>query len=137
MSESTDSMESAIQISPRALAAALELQETTLRYRNLPLRLYLDGKGCDGFFYGVTFDSQSPDDLVFPQEGGLLLIIDRPAFEFCRGSTIEWVDDERGTGFLVENPHHWKFRGKFFKRKAWIEKLEERQSLDSDAVLQS
>ncbi|WP_141736549.1 iron-sulfur cluster assembly accessory protein [Oligoflexus tunisiensis] len=130
-------MDSAIHMSPRALEAALDLQQHTARYRNLPLRLYLDGKGCDGFYYGVTFDPQSPDDLVFPQEGGLLLIIDRPAFEFCRGSTIEWIDDERGTGFLVENPHQWKFRGKFFKRKAWIEKLEGRQSPDSGETLQS
>src|SRR6478735_2621422 len=130
-------MDSAIYISPKALEAALELQQHTSRYRDLPLRLYLDGKGCDGFYYGVTFDRKSPDDLTFPQEGGLLLIIDPPAFEFCQGSTIEWIDDERGTGFVVENPHQWKFRGKFFKRKAWIEKLQGGQSPDSKETLQS
>lgn len=130
-------MNDAIYISPQALAAALDLQKHTARYRNLPLRLYIDGKGCDGFYYGVTFDPQSPDDLVFPQEGGLVCIIDPPAFEFCKGSTIEWIDDERGTGFLVENPQQWKFRGKFFKRKAWIEKLGGGQSLDSTGELQS
>jgi len=130
-------MQKSIYISPKALSEALEMQTHTARYRNLPLRLYIEGKGCDGFYYGVSFDSQSPDDLVFPQEGGLLLIIDPPAFEFCQGCTIEWIDDERGTGFLVENPYQWKFRGKFFKRKAWIEKLVGNQSGDSNGELQS
>ena len=116
-----------IHISPQALASAIELQNHTFRYQGLSLRLYLDGKGCDGFYYGVTFDRPSSSDRVFPKPG-LDIIIDPQSLLFCHSATIEWIDDERGTGFLVENPQQWKFRGKFFKRKVWQEKLASTQS---------
>ncbi len=88
-------------------------------YAGKKLRLYLDGKGCDGFFYGVTFDNQASDDLVFPQADGVDVIVDPKTLLFVKDATIDWVDDERGTGFLVDNPNHKKFRGKFYKRQSW------------------
>jgi iron-sulfur cluster assembly accessory protein len=86
------------------------------------LRVYLDGKGCDGFFYGVSFDTRSDDDHVFSQEG-IDLICDPESSKFVKGSEVEWVDDERGQGFLVNNPNHKKFRGKFYKRNNWEQRL--------------
>lgn len=118
------------RLSPEALAKAKELQEDFPRYRNLPLRLYIEGKGCDGFTYGVTFDGQEGEDFSFQQDG-LTCVIDPKSYEFCKGSSIEWVDDERGTGFLVENPSQRKFRGKFFKRKSWLERFGSSTQVDS------
>ena len=87
------------------------------------LRVYLEGKGCDGFFYGVAFDQPTPQDLSWMQ-GTLPVHVDREAFRFLSASRIVWVDDERGRGFLVENPQHRRFRGKFFKKTAWRDRLE-------------
>jgi iron-sulfur cluster assembly accessory protein len=115
-------LEPLFRLTPEALLKAQELQREFPRYRNLPLRLYIEGKGCDGFTYGVTFDALSPDDHVFDLEG-LTCVIDPQTLVFCRDSEIHWVDDER-TGFLVENPHQRHFRGKFYKRKAWVERLQ-------------
>lgn len=114
-----------ISLTPTALAKAIELSKKTENI-GLSLRIYLDGKGCDGFFYGVSFDKASKDDLVKDQES-LSLIIDPDSLTFCDGSEIEWVDDERGTGFLVNNPNHRKFRGKFYKRSSWQKALEQKQ----------
>lgn len=109
-------------LTEQALNKALELQRDFPRYKGLPLRLYVEGKGCDGFTYGVSFDEQSPEDTLFTIEG-LTCIIDPQSLVFCKGSVVDWVDDERGTGFLVDNPNQRKFRGKFFKRKVWIDRL--------------
>lgn len=90
------------------------------------LRVYIEGKGCDGFYYGVAFDSfQEEDHLVSLEHDGDILevLIDKDSAQFLIGSTITWVDDERGKGFLVENPRHKKFRGKFYKKKSWKERL--------------
>jgi len=111
-----------VTLTPAALAQAEHLAATEPAYQGKPLRLYLDGKGCDGFYYGVAFDETLPQDLVLTQ-GRVTLVIDPATLPFVEGSTIDWVDDERGRGFLVDNPQHKRFRGKFFKKKAWQERL--------------
>jgi iron-sulfur cluster insertion protein len=117
-----DKMMPNITLTSDALIAALGLQQTEPSYHGLPLRLYIEGKGCDGFYYGATFANREPDDLAFKQ-GDLELVIDQSSLEFIDGSTIEWVNDERGTGFLFKNPNHTRYRGKFYKRKSWQEKF--------------
>ena len=97
-----------------AAAAALDLQAKTPAYKGQSVRLYIDGKGCDGFYYGVTFDMPSSEDLKFDIKS-VPVIIDVETLKYIRGSEISWVNDERGTGFLVSNPNHKKFKGKFCK----------------------
>jgi len=111
-----------ITLTSDALIAALELQQSEPSYHGLPLRLYIEGKGCDGFYYGATFATPEPDDVAFRQ-ADLDIVIDQSSLEFIDGSTIEWVNDERGTGFLFNNPNHTRYRGKFYKRKSWQEKF--------------
>ncbi len=112
-------MESQITLTPAAIDATQDFRKKNPSWRTLDLRVYLSGKGCDGFDYGVTFDQSSPDDLTFKITDDLNVICDDKSYEFIVGSTIEWVDDERGQGFLVNNPHHKKYRGKFYKRASW------------------
>lgn len=111
-----------IQLSPEALAQSFKLQEGNAAYQGLPLRLYIEGKGCDGFYYGVTFDEPSEADHRFPQ-GGIDVIVDPDTLKFTAGSRIDWVDDERGQGFLVDNPTQKHYRGKFYKQETWQKRL--------------
>lgn len=111
-----------VHLTPAALKAALKFRDDVPDYRDQDLRLYLSGKGCDGFDYGVAFDRQEPEDQVF-EHGVLKIVVDRKSLPFVAGATIDWVNDERGSGFLVENPNHKKFRGKFYKRANWQERL--------------
>jgi iron-sulfur cluster assembly accessory protein len=109
-------------LSPQALSEALALAKG--EYAGKSLRLYIEGKGCDGFYYGVTFDdANDPEDQTFTFEG-LTCVIDARTLLFCKGSVIEWIDDERGRGFLVDNPLQRQYRGKFYKKSAWQQKLE-------------
>lgn len=111
-----------IRLTERAIEAVLELQRVNAQFSESILRLYIDGKGCDGFYYGVTFSDQLEGDVEVLTKP-IRVFIDQNSLEFMRDAIIDWVDDDRGRGFLVENPHHGKFRGKFFKRQAWQEKL--------------
>ncbi len=110
-----------IALSEGAVVAARELGATP-EHVGRPLRVYIEGKGCDGFFYGVSFDEVLPHDLTWEQDG-IRLVVDPEAFRFICGSQVEWVDDERGRGFLVENPRHRRFRGKFYKKSVWKDRL--------------
>ena len=113
----------------KARSEAQKLQSMQSEFAGKVLRLYLEGKGCDGFYYGVTFDAVSTEDIQFDQgvdEGGeafVPVIVDPETMQFVEGAEIDWVDDERGRGFLVNNPEQKAYRGKFFKRDAWREKL--------------
>lgn len=111
-----------IELTQEALVEAKKLAESDPAHHGLPLRVYIEGKGCDGFYYGVAFDPEQSGDTVFMQ-GDLKIVVDQDSLRFIDGSTVVWVDDERGRGFLVENPRQKKFRGKFYKKKAWMDEL--------------
>lgn len=113
---------STLFLSAGAVAAAQQFRVNNPEWQTMPLRVYLSGKGCDGFDYGVCFDQRDPGDHFFTQDS-IEFVCDPETFKFIAGATIDFVDDERGRGFVVENPRHKQFRGKFYKRKGWEERL--------------
>lgn len=100
---------------------------STPKWQAQSLRVYVAGKLCSGFSYGVSFDSPAGDDCHFPHRladgTSLDVIVDPESIKFIDESVVDWVDDQRGSGFLVENPGHKKFRGKFFRAKNWQRRL--------------
>ena len=122
-----DVSKSGIRLSNEAIAATYRLISDSEDYRSKPLRLYLDGKGCDGFYYGVSFDEKQEGDTEFPQDDAITVVVDSDTLDFVQGAVINWVDDERGRGYLVDNPDHNKYRGKFFKRPKWHRLREQRK----------
>ncbi len=126
--ENRDHTTDPVTLTSTAVAMAVELQANTPDWQGLHLRLYIEGKGCDGFYYGVTFDELKEGDTTFVVASGLDLMVDKDTLPFVLGATVQWVDDERGKGFLVENPSHQAYRGKFYKRKEWQERLLKRQA---------
>lgn len=125
MSDSPD-----IQFTPSALAEAEKLFQQNASYKNLSLRVYIEGKGCDGFYYGVAFDDQATGDLIY-NIGTLKVVMDGDSHAFLKGSTVDFIDDERGRGFLVINPNHNRFRGKFYKKPAFRAELEAKRQAKS------
>jgi iron-sulfur cluster assembly accessory protein len=111
-----------ITFTPEALKEAERLAATEPAYKGQSLRVYIEGKGCDGFYYGVAFGDALPDDTKVAQ-GSLTIVVDKDSLQFLEGSVVTWIDDERGRGFLVENPNHKKFRGKFYKKKVWMDRF--------------
>ena len=119
-----------IFLSQDAVINALDMKSSSLEWKDQSLRLYIEGKGCDGFYYGVCFDKEQDGDVKFKQsvdQGSIDLLVDLETLKYTSGSQIIWVDDERGKGFLVENPNHRRFRGKFFKRNNWEQRLLEKK----------
>jgi iron-sulfur cluster insertion protein len=68
------------------------------------LRIFIQGGGCSGFQYGFTFDDQQDGDTVV-ESGGIAVLIDPMSAQYLTGSTVDFVEDFRGSGFVVENPH--------------------------------
>lgn len=68
-------------------------------------RVYVQGGGCSGFQYGFTFDEKREDDTVFPTTGGLQVVVDPMSLPYLQGSQVDFMEDFRGSGFVVQNPN--------------------------------
>jgi iron-sulfur cluster assembly accessory protein len=69
------------------------------------LRLYIAGQTCSGFQYGMAFDNSPREtDTSFISEG-IKILVDENSIKYMTGATVDYIDDERGKGFLVENPN--------------------------------
>ena len=68
------------------------------------LRVYIHGGGCSGFQYGFAFDDRRPTDTIVSQSG-LDVLVDPQSTGYLGGATVDFVDDFRGSGFIVQNPN--------------------------------
>lgn len=68
------------------------------------LRVYVQGGSRAEFEYGFTFDEpHSGDDPI--EQDGFRFLVDRLSLVYMQGSTIDFVEDLRGSGFVVDNPN--------------------------------
>jgi iron-sulfur cluster insertion protein len=68
------------------------------------LRVFIQGGGCSGFQYGFTFDDVQADDTVV-ESAGIKVLVDPMSAQYLSGATVDFVEDLRGSGFVVENPN--------------------------------
>ncbi len=69
------------------------------------LRVFVQGGGCGGMKYGMTFDNNPrADDEVYVQHG-LKVYVDPVSLFYINGARIDWVDSLMGGGFNIENPN--------------------------------
>ena len=68
------------------------------------LRIFIQGGGCSGFQYGFTFDEHQDGDTVVESEG-IKVLVDPMSAQYLAGATVDYVEDVRGAGFIVDNPN--------------------------------
>jgi iron-sulfur cluster assembly accessory protein len=89
--------------------AAADVVRGLLQQRSLDnsygLRVYVSGRTCSGLQYGMALDNKPAEtDSTFESEG-LKVLVDDQSIQYMTGATINYIDDERGKGFMVENPN--------------------------------
>lgn len=92
-----------ITITPSAIQAIRDL----LNERNLvgyALRLFVSGKTCSGFQYGMSLDDSTSDSDTSIEADGIKVVVDKEHLLYIKGAKLDFIDDERGKGFMVDNP---------------------------------
>jgi iron-sulfur cluster assembly protein len=92
-----------ITITPNAIQAIRDL----LNERNLSgyaLRIFVSGKTCSGYQYGMSLDETSSDSDTSIEADGIKVVVDNESKEYIKGAKLDFIDDERGKGFMVDNP---------------------------------
>ncbi len=93
-----------ISFSEKAVEKVQEFAAQTPDAEGKELRIFIQGVGCSGFAYGFTFDEQRDGDTLV-EEGGLKVLVDQNSAPHMNGSSVDFVEDERGAGFVVNNPN--------------------------------
>ena len=78
---------------------------------NLRLRVYVSGGGCSGLQYGMALDTEvDPDDTIYDFEG-IAIVLSAYDEKYLLGSVVDYVINNMGGGFKVENPNAVKSCG--------------------------
>jgi len=99
----SDGSATTIEFTPEAATKLQELRAGDPAKRAF-LRLYVSGRTCCSFMYGLAFDETADETDAVTQAAGLKVAIDAQSLPYCDGAKVEWVDSDEGQGFLVRNP---------------------------------
>lgn len=97
-------MDVEIQFSERAASKVAQLIEEEGN-RELKLRVFVTGGGCNGFSYGFTFDDAVAEDDSVVSQSGVSMLIDSMSYAYLIGSEVDYKEDLQGAQFVVTNPN--------------------------------
>jgi len=92
-----------LQITERAVNKVKELIAAEQKEGH-GLRVAVQGGGCSGFQYGLTFEKeQRANDQVLDFHG-LTVFVDTLSMMYLEGVNIDYVESLNGSGFKIDNP---------------------------------
>ncbi len=92
-----------IQVTERAKKKIQEMIQAEGK-PGMSLRIYVEGGGCSGMQYGLTFEGSLRDDDEQVQCDGFKVLIDPMSLPFLRGTEVDYVDALMDGGFKIKNP---------------------------------
>lgn len=92
-----------IDLTPEAVAKVKDFIAKNPNAGAKQFRVFVEGGGCSGMQYGFTFDDKKDGDNVVPC-ADIEILIDDPSLAYIKGAVVDYVEDFRGSGFVVKNP---------------------------------
>ena len=78
------------------------LAERTLSHA--ALRVFIAGRTCSGFQYGLAPADGPDDDDIVVEQHGVRLIVDQVSAPFLSGAIVDYHTSELQQGFTIQNP---------------------------------
>ncbi|HZY71456.1 MAG TPA: iron-sulfur cluster assembly accessory protein [Thermoplasmata archaeon] len=94
----------AVDVTPSARAQVLKIMEKD-RKPDTALRLFVQGGGCSGLTYGMSFDHQESGDEVAFHGDGLTVVVDRASAPLLDGVKVDFLLGLEASGFKIYNPN--------------------------------
>lgn len=69
------------------------------------LRIAVQGGGCSGFQYGLTFDNTERESDNVLEFGGVKVYVDPMSNMYLDGVSVDYVESLNGSGFKIDNPN--------------------------------
>jgi iron-sulfur cluster assembly protein len=97
-------VETIVELTPRAADKIRELQQTEPAGEAEVLRVAIQGGGCSGFQYGLGFDRGAIEGDHELEQHGVRIVVDPFSAPYLSGATIDWLDGLQESGFKIDNP---------------------------------
>ncbi|MBI2081982.1 MAG: iron-sulfur cluster insertion protein ErpA [Deltaproteobacteria bacterium] len=94
-----------VKVTEKAVAKVKAYAQNNKEAEGKFFRVYIEGGGCSGFQYGFRFDDQRDDDLIVDAPNGLKVLVDPTSLQYLKGSVVDYFEDFKGSGFVVQNPN--------------------------------
>lgn len=67
------------------------------------LRVYVAGKSCSGYRFGLAFDKALEGKDAVAELSGIPIVVDPESLPFVQGAVVDYVETAEGSGFTVRN----------------------------------
>lgn len=68
------------------------------------LRVAVQGGGCSGFQYGLSYEKEQKENDHVLEFNGLKVFVDAMSMMYLEEVTVDYVDSLNGAGFKIGNP---------------------------------
>ncbi len=65
----------------------------------------VEGGGCSGLRYQLTFDNQETENDKAFEDNGVKVVVDKKSFLYLVGTTLDFSGGLNGKGFIFSNPN--------------------------------
>jgi iron-sulfur cluster assembly protein len=69
------------------------------------IRVGVQGGGCSGLMYQLTFDNQELDTDMSFENNGVRVVVDKKSYLYLVGTTLDYSGGLNGKGFVFNNPN--------------------------------
>ena len=69
------------------------------------VRVGVEGGGCSGLSYQLTFDTELKDDDRIFEDKGVKIVVSKKSFLYLIGTELDFSDGLNGKGFQFNNPN--------------------------------
>jgi iron-sulfur cluster assembly accessory protein len=94
----------AVEVTPSAREQVLKIMQKQGK-DGTALRLYVQGGGCSGLTYGMTFDKRESGDEVAFDQGDLTVVVDHASAPLLEGVKVDYLLGLEASGFKIYNPN--------------------------------
>ena len=94
-----------IKVSDQAKAQVQKLLSQEENKANSYVRVGVQGGGCSGLMYELSFDSQINEDDKQFDDNGVTLLVNKKSFLYLVGTTLDFTGGLNGKGFTFNNPN--------------------------------
>lgn len=69
------------------------------------IRVGVDGGGCSGLMYQLTFDNKEKEGDKEFTDNGIKVVVDKKSYLYLIGTTLDFSGGLNGKGFVFNNPN--------------------------------